>query len=66
MLPRRARAGQGKAARAGRPPFDLAIFYDIFLRKHETSIMIFGYDADLRGLRDRASNAIAGRAGRPR
>jgi hypothetical protein len=51
---RRQRGARSKGA------FDLAIFCDIFLRKHETQIMIFGYDADLRGLRDCATNAITG------
>jgi hypothetical protein len=53
---RRQRGARSKGA------FDLAIFCDIFLRKHETQIMIFGYDADLRGLRDCATNAITGAA----
>jgi hypothetical protein len=56
-LPRRREQDQARAA--GRHS-DLAFFFDISLRKYETSIIIFGYDTDLPGLRDRATIAITG------
>jgi hypothetical protein len=60
--------GPDKARRrgAGERHSTSQIFFAISLRKHETWNMIFGYDTDLQGFRDRATNATIGARRAPR